>query len=123
MSLRLVMLALQTVATHDAALECLRRAALPGQTFERRDMALEYAHKLMSLYTQQLAARNKHRGKGQQKVTVEHVHVEAGGQAIVGQVTHGAGRANEQLPNVRDHNDMSAVYASPAKPKVKRRKS
>ena len=30
---------------------------------------------------------DKHRGKGQQKVTVEHVHVEAGGQAVVGNVT------------------------------------
>jgi hypothetical protein len=29
---------------------------------------------------------NHHRGKGQQKVTVEHVHVHSGGQAIVGPV-------------------------------------
>jgi hypothetical protein len=80
------MLALQMVGTHDAALECLRRAALSGQTYAGRDMALKHAHKLMSLYTQQLAALNKHRGKGQQKVTVEHVNVAAGGQAIVGNV-------------------------------------
>src|SRR5258707_9801856 len=31
------------------------------------------------------------RGKGQQKVTVEHVHVHAGGQAIVGAITPGGG--------------------------------
>jgi hypothetical protein len=87
------MLALQMVGTHNAALECLRLAALPGQTFAGRDMALKHAHKLMSLYTQQLAALNKHRGKGQQKVTVEHVNVAAGGQAIVGNVeTSGANR-------------------------------
>jgi hypothetical protein len=85
------MLALQMVATHDAALECLRRAALPTQTFAGRDMALKHAHKLMSLYTQQLAALNKHRGKGQQKVTVEHVNVAAGGQAIVGNVEASGG--------------------------------
>ena len=30
------------------------------------------------------SALNRHRGKGQQKVTVEHVHVHAGGQAVVG---------------------------------------
>src|SRR5215467_9650868 len=29
---------------------------------------------------------NRHRGKGQQKVTVEHVHMHAGGQAVVGTV-------------------------------------
>ena len=80
------MLAIQMVGTHDAALECLRRAALPGQSFEGRDVNLKHAHKLMSLYTQQLTTLNKHRGKGQQKVTVEHVNVEPGGQAIVGNV-------------------------------------
>lgn len=31
-----------------------------------------------------LEALNRHRGKGQQKVAVEHVHVHAGGQAVVG---------------------------------------
>jgi hypothetical protein len=80
------MLAAQMVGTHSAALECLRRAVVEGQTFEGRDMALKHAQKLMALYTQQLAALDKHRGKGQQKVTVEHVHVQAGGQAIVGNV-------------------------------------
>jgi hypothetical protein len=29
---------------------------------------------------------NHHRGKGQQKVTVEHVHVHSGGQAVVAMV-------------------------------------
>jgi hypothetical protein len=36
-----------------------------------------------------LEALNRHRGKGQQKVTVEHVHVHEGGQAIVGNVEGG----------------------------------
>jgi hypothetical protein len=34
----------------------------------------------------QVEALHRYRGKGQQKVTVEHVHVNAGGQAIVGTV-------------------------------------
>ncbi|MGJ8588261.1 MAG: hypothetical protein ACSHXW_08910 [Yoonia sp.] len=83
------MLAAQMVGTHSAALECLRRAALPNQTFAGRDAALKHAMKLMTLYTQQLATLNKHRGKGQQKVTVEYVNVEPGGQAIVGNVETG----------------------------------
>ena len=83
------MLAAQMVGTHSAALDCLRRAALPDQTYVGRDMALKHAHKLMTLYTQQLAALDKHRGKGQQKVTVEHVHVHPGGQAVVGNVEMG----------------------------------
>jgi hypothetical protein len=90
------MLAAQMVGAHFAALECLRRAAIPDQSFASRDIALRHAHKLMSLYTQQLAALNKHRGKGQQKVTVEYVNVESGGQAIVGAVE--TGRAGSLRP-------------------------
>ena len=85
------MLTAQMVGTHHAALECLRRAAIPEQTLEAKDMNLKHAQKLMALYTQQVAALNKHRGKGQQKVTVEHVTVQSGGQAIVGNVEPGAG--------------------------------
>ena len=84
------MLAIQMVGTHEAATECLRRAALQGQTSEGRDLALKHATKLMALYLKQVAALDKHRGKGQQKVTVEHVHVAAGGQAIVGNVEAGS---------------------------------
>ena len=80
------MLAVQMVGAHEAATECLRRAMLADQTFEGRNVNLAHAQKMMGLYTRQLAALDKHRGKGQQKVTVEHVHVESGGQAIVGHV-------------------------------------
>ena len=37
-------------------------------------------------YATLLEALNRHCGKGQQKVTAEHVHVHEGGQAIVGNV-------------------------------------
>jgi hypothetical protein len=41
--------------------------------------------------------QNRYRGKGEQKVTVEHVHVHAGGQAIVGNVNPaGVGTAREK---------------------------
>ena len=105
------MLAAQMVGTHHAALDCLRRAALPNQTFAGRDMALKHAQKLMSLYLQQLTALNKHRGKGQQKVTVEYVNVEAGGQAIVGSVeTTGKNADGAGAP------DSKALENTPAMP-------
>jgi hypothetical protein len=53
-----------------------------------------------------LEALNRHRGKGQQKVTVEHVHVHAGGQAVVGMVeTPGGGdrRKSEDQPHALAH--------------------
>ncbi len=95
------MLAAQMVATHSAAMECLRRAMMSGQTFEGRDQALKHGNKLMQTFARQLEVLDKHRGKGQQKITVEHVTVEAGGQAIVGNVTAAAAEAprpNETKP-------------------------
>ncbi|WP_159717785.1 hypothetical protein [Geminicoccus flavidas] len=81
----------QMVATHEAAMDCYRRAAIEGQTFEGRQTALNLANKLLRTYAVLTDTLNKHRGKGQQTVRVEHVTVEAGGQAIVGNVTTGGG--------------------------------
>lgn len=103
------MLAQQMVGTHFAALECLRRAALPNQTFEGRDMALKRAQKLMALYAKQLETLNKHRGKGQQKVTVEHINVEKGGQAIVGNIEAGRNRETSPAPAQLEHKPDEAV--------------
>lgn len=83
------MLATQMVGTHNAAMECLRRAMIPSQPNERRDENLKHATKLLSIYARQIEVLDKHRGKGQQKVTVEYVNVESGGQAVVGHVESG----------------------------------
>ncbi|NKX40572.1 hypothetical protein HGG71_03710 [Rhodobacteraceae bacterium R_SAG2] len=118
------MLATQMVGTHHAALECLRMAAVPGQTFAGRDMNLKHAQKLMALYTQQVAALNKHRGKGQQKVTVEHVNVHAGGQAVVGNVEMGKrnGQALSKTDAIENVESVSSSKAKQRKPtKSKRR--
>ena len=82
------LLGAQMIGVHSAAMECLRRAMISEQTFESRGANLKQATKLLALYEKQLAALDKHRGKGQQKVTVEHVQVHSGGQAIVGTVEH-----------------------------------
>ena len=77
---------------------------IQGQSFEGRREALNQANKLSRTYTTLLEALNRHRGKGQQKVTVEHVHVHAGGQAVVGMVeTPGGGDhpKSEDQPHAR----------------------
>ena len=81
------MLAAQLVGLHNAAMECLRRAMLSEQPHPARMENLSHAGKLSRSYAALVEALNRHRGKGQQKVTVEHVHVHEGGQAIVGAVT------------------------------------
>jgi hypothetical protein len=83
------MMAAQLIACHNASMECYRRAMIGEQTFEGRRENLSQANKLSRTYAALLEALNRHRGKGQQKVTVEHVHVHQGGQAIVGNVEGG----------------------------------
>jgi hypothetical protein len=88
------MLAAQMVVIHGAAMECFRRAHLPDQSFEGCQMALTQANKLVRSYAALVEALDRHRGKGQQVVRVEHVHVHSGGQAIVGAVSHPGGRGS-----------------------------
>jgi hypothetical protein len=90
------MLAAQLVACHNASMECHRRAMIGEQTFEGRRENLSQANKLSRTYSTLLEALNRHRGKGQQKVTVEHVHVHGGGQAIVGNVAGGRMRTKSE---------------------------
>ena len=98
------MIAAQLVACHHASMECYRRAMIPDQTFEGRQENLSQANKLSRTYTTLLEALNRHRGKGHQKVTVEHVHVYQGGQAIVGVVRPGDGdqRKLEEQPHAKE---------------------
>ena len=81
------MAAAQLIAAHNAAMECYRRAMLSEQTFEGRRENLSQANKLTRTWSVLVDALNKHRGKGQQKVTVEHVHVHSGGRAVVGNIS------------------------------------
>ena len=85
------MLAAQMVAVSETAMNCLARASLNSQSFAGRELNLKFASKLTRIYTQQMETLAKYRRGGQQKVTVEHVHVHDGGQAIVGNVQHGVG--------------------------------
>lgn len=114
------MLAAQMVAVHHATMECLRRAMLSEQTFEGRTQNLGFANKLARTYTMQMDALQRYRGKGQQKVTVEHVHVHAGGQAIVGAVDHTGGGAiakTEKQSHAKQSELQPVTYApSPTLP-------
>jgi hypothetical protein len=90
------MLAAQILASHNAAMECYRRSMIAEQTFEGRKENLNQANKLSRTHSTLLEALSRHRGKGQQKVTVEHVHVHEGGQAIVGNVEGGGIRTKSE---------------------------
>jgi hypothetical protein len=81
------MLAVQMIATNDAALMFLRRAT-DGQSLAVADASVLWATRLMRLHLDQIEAMQKLKGKTRhQKVVVEHVHVHQGGQAIVGAIS------------------------------------
>ena len=64
----------------------------------------------LALRTVDPDALNRHRGKGQQKVTVEHVHVHAGGQAVVGMVE---GPGGGDRPKLEDQPRAKQIAHAP----------
>jgi hypothetical protein len=110
------MIAAQLVACYHASMECYRRAMIGEQTFEGRQENLNQANKLSRTYATLLEALDRHRGKGQQKVTVEHLHVYQGGQAVVGVVTPGGGDRQrlEEQPHAKEiaHAPQPAVWSA-----------
>ena len=107
------MMAAQLIAAHNAAMECYRRAMISDQTFERWRESLNQANRLSRTWTTLVTALNHYRGKGQQKVTVEHVHVHKGEQDVVGVVEtlerRGPGGGNyrktEEQPYAKQNTD------------------
>ena len=86
------MLACQMAAVHMLSMGAAT-SAYRGVNAERRDLALAQINKLTRTFTTQMEALKRYRSKGDQKVTVEHVHVHDGGQAVVGNVTQNRSNA------------------------------
>jgi hypothetical protein len=90
------MLAAQMAAVHLASMAFARRLA-HVDTIPQQDSAEKAFNKLTRTFTTQMEALKRYRTGGQQKVTVEHVTVQAGGQAIVGNVAHPGGGASREI--------------------------
>ena len=89
-----LMLGAQMVTAHNVAMEMARRALLvEGQTDEVVNFNVNRMAKLMRTYTTQMEALNKYRNKGKQQITVKHQHVNIndGGQAVIGDINQGEG--------------------------------
>lgn len=87
------MLATQMAAVHRATLK-VARTLRGSETIAQQDSASNALNKLARTFASQVDALKRHRSKGEQKVVVEHVTVNEGGQAIVGQV---GGRENGKI--------------------------
>jgi hypothetical protein len=91
------MLAAQMAVVHMATLTFARQLPLV-QTLQQQDSAERALNKLARTYATQMEALRRYRTGGEQKVTVQHVSVSEGGQAIVGNVTQAAGNTEPQKP-------------------------
>ena len=82
------LLAAQMAAVHAATMTFAFRLGLT-ETIPRQDSAERAFNKLARTFAAQVEALKRYRSRGDQTVRVEHVTVNEGGQAIVGNVTHG----------------------------------
>ena len=91
------MLAAQMAAIHTATMKLTRQLA-NVDTIERQDSAERALNKLARTFAMQMEALKRYRTGGEQKVTVQHVSVNEGGQAIVGNVNQAAGGTAAEKP-------------------------
>ena len=84
------MLAAQMAAVHMASMTFARHLA-HVENIPQQDSAERAFNKLTRTFAAQMSALKAYRSRGEQKMTVQHVHVGEGGQAIVGQVNTGGG--------------------------------
>jgi len=80
------MLAAQMAAVHASMMTFARRLA-HVENIPQQDSAERAFNKLARTFALQMEALKRYRTGGEQKVTVQHVNVSEGGQAIVGNVT------------------------------------
>ena len=88
------MLGAQMAATHMAILKFAQRLD-QAETTQQVDSITRAFNQLARTFTAQMEALKRYRTGGEQKVTVQHVSVSEGGQAIVGNVTQ---TAREPVP-------------------------
>src|SRR5262245_16838982 len=84
------LLACQMAAIHNATMTAARRLN-HCETIPQQDSASNMLNKLARTFPSQMEALKRYRSEGQQTIKVQHVTVNEGGQAIVGNVSQGGG--------------------------------
>ncbi len=110
------MLTSQMVITHAIAMDFIGRARR-AEHVAQLDSCGGLAVKLLRTFTAQAEALAKLRRGGEQTVRVEHVHVHAGGQAVVGNVNQReAGGLNENSGQPHAAGQPRALTFTPSTP-------
>ena len=95
-----VLLAAQMAAIHQAVMDEVQRLNR-AETWQGHDSSVRAVAQLTRTFAAQVAGLKHYRTGGEQKVTVQHVSVNDGGQAIVAQVTHASPSAAESVSETR----------------------
>ncbi len=82
-----------TDGRHTQTIMTFTRRLSNVKTIQQQDSAERAVNKLARTFVSQMEALKRYRTGGEQKVTVQHVSVSEGGQAIVGNVTQGSREA------------------------------
>jgi primase-polymerase (primpol)-like protein len=85
---------------------------------KRLDVLGTLTNKFMRTYTMQVEALARKRHRGEQNVTVRHLHVHSGAQAVVGVVNHG-GRRGGRRNGERAHEPEPAALTISERPPVR----
>jgi len=89
------MLAAQMACIHMLTMDFARRLA-NADNIQQQDSAERTLNKLARTFSVQVETLKRYRSTGEQKVVVEHVSVNEGGKAIVGNVAHGGAGGSEK---------------------------
>ena len=87
-------LAVQMACTHTAAMAILAKLDSGFGTERRIALFGSAAARLMKAYAMQMEVLRRLRNGGQQCIRVEHVNIDDGGVAVIGNVKHGTRRDN-----------------------------
>jgi hypothetical protein len=122
-------LAAQMVTVHMAVMKSVRDLSLATDSLQQ-EAAERAINKFARTFTAQVEALKRYRTGGEQKVTVQHVSVNEGGQAIVGNVTQNPreivpDKASSSTPALADSKEppIKTLDEAPRKTTGTRRKS
>ena len=116
------LLAAQMAAIHNATMVAARRLS-HVETIPQQDSASNMLNKLARTFAAQVEALKRYRSAGEQTIKVQHVTVNDGGQAIVGNVSQGVGATQRMEANLMDLvQRMNAAPRCSATSKRSRRK-
>ena len=117
------MLATQIVTVHNWAMQLFAQAAVPGQPLQVVERCLNLGMKLKKTFVALVEALDRRRGKGEQNMNVEQVHIHAGTQGIGGPFNHQGSLDTSAEGHEKSNGKTNGYPAAASKGMVEERES